>query len=62
MSAIPNFLSSSKSTLRCCSKSQNPREKPSFKTRCSSMAKQQKTRLYILRRCITMLLCWHEPS
>ncbi|KAJ0031018.1 hypothetical protein Pint_13121 [Pistacia integerrima] len=24
------------------------------------MVKQQKTRFYILGRCVSMLLCWHE--
>lgn len=27
--------------------------------RCMAVAKQQKTRFYILGRCIAMLLCWH---
>ena len=59
MSATPYFLSSSKSNPRC--KSQEHR-KPSFRNRCFLMAKQQKTRFYILGRCISMLLCWHDHS
>jgi hypothetical protein len=31
-----------------------------LRRRCYSVLKQQRTRLYILRRCVTMLLCWHE--
>ncbi|TKW25264.1 hypothetical protein SEVIR_3G107100v4 [Setaria viridis] len=31
-----------------------------LRRRCYAVLKQQRTRLYILRRCITMLLCWHE--
>ncbi|KAF7836068.1 DEVIL-like protein [Senna tora] len=34
----------------------------SFRKRCFQMAKQQKTRFYILGRCITMLLCWHDHA
>lgn len=30
--------------------------------RCLLIAKQQRTRFYILRRCITMLLCWHAHA
>ncbi|GMI94794.1 hypothetical protein HRI_003148700 [Hibiscus trionum] len=37
-------------------------QKPSFRRRCLSTAKQQKTRFYILRRCVSMLLCWHLHS
>ncbi|WOL08130.1 hypothetical protein Cni_G16882 [Canna indica] len=28
--------------------------------RCLMMVKQQRTRLYILRRCVSMLLCWQD--
>ncbi|CAL5096808.1 unnamed protein product [Urochloa decumbens] len=31
-----------------------------LRRRCYTVLKQQRTRLYILRRCVTMLLCWHE--
>ncbi|KMT03009.1 hypothetical protein BVRB_8g195730 [Beta vulgaris subsp. vulgaris] len=34
--------------------------KTSFRRRCLTIVKQHKTRIYILRRCVTMLLCWHE--
>ncbi|KAF7813951.1 DEVIL-like protein [Senna tora] len=27
--------------------------------KCGSLVKQQRARLYILRRCATMLLCWY---
>ncbi|KFK36224.1 hypothetical protein AALP_AA4G094200 [Arabis alpina] len=39
-----------------------PNQKRSFRGRCLLMAKQQRTRLYILRRCVSMLLCWHDHS
>ncbi|TKW13786.1 hypothetical protein SEVIR_5G123500v4 [Setaria viridis] len=28
--------------------------------RCNAVLKQHKTRLYILGRCVSMLLCWHD--
>ncbi|KAG6586417.1 hypothetical protein SDJN03_19150, partial [Cucurbita argyrosperma subsp. sororia] len=34
--------------------------KISFRKRCLRMIKQQKTRFYILGRCISMLLCWQD--
>ncbi|MBA0745477.1 hypothetical protein Gogos_008052, partial [Gossypium gossypioides] len=30
-----------------------------FSTKCASLVKQQRARLYIMRRCATMLLCWY---
>ncbi|RWW73322.1 hypothetical protein BHE74_00018808 [Ensete ventricosum] len=33
-----------------------------LRRRCLTMVKQQRTRLYILRRCVSMLLCWHAHS
>uniref|UniRef100_A0A7N0SW77 Uncharacterized protein n=1 Tax=Kalanchoe fedtschenkoi TaxID=63787 RepID=A0A7N0SW77_KALFE len=32
----------------------------SFGTRCNQLVKEQRARFYILRRCVTMLVCWHE--
>jgi hypothetical protein len=31
-----------------------------FAGRCNAVLKQHKTRLYILGRCVSMLLCWHD--
>ncbi|XP_062148499.1 small polypeptide DEVIL 10 [Alnus glutinosa] len=38
------------------------RGKSGLRKRCLLMAKQQKTRFYILRRCVSMLLCWHDHA
>ncbi|MQM21243.1 hypothetical protein Taro_054279 [Colocasia esculenta] len=38
------------------------RVKPGLRRRCLMMAKQQKTRFYILGRCVSMLLCWHAHA
>ncbi|KAB2082151.1 hypothetical protein ERO13_A05G170700v2 [Gossypium hirsutum] len=35
-------------------------ETSSMKKRCLSMAKEQRSRFYILRRCVIMLLCWQK--
>ncbi|OUZ99699.1 DVL [Macleaya cordata] len=37
-------------------------KKTGFRKRFLWVLKQQKTRFYILGRCISMLLCWHEHA
>ncbi|RWV93824.1 hypothetical protein BHE74_00030871 [Ensete ventricosum] len=32
----------------------------SFTSRCASQVKEQRARLYIMRRCVTMLVCWRD--
>lgn len=32
----------------------------SISRKCSSLAKEQKARFYIMRRCVAMLMCWHK--
>ncbi|XP_059429254.1 small polypeptide DEVIL 13-like [Corylus avellana] len=32
----------------------------SISRKCSSLAKEQKARFYIMRRCVAMLVCWHK--
>ena len=34
----------------------------SFCKKCGYIVKKQRAKFYILRRCISMLLCWHEHS
>ncbi|KAI3447575.1 hypothetical protein Pfo_004240 [Paulownia fortunei] len=34
----------------------------SFGEKCSHLAKKQRAKFYILRRCIAMLVCWHERN
>ncbi|KAF7804435.1 DVL family protein [Senna tora] len=34
----------------------------SFGQKCSHLVKKQRAKFYILRRCIAMLLCWHERA
>ncbi|CAM0955208.1 unnamed protein product [Alopecurus aequalis] len=32
----------------------------SFARRCARLVREQRARLYIARRCVTMLACWRE--
>ncbi|THU56872.1 hypothetical protein C4D60_Mb11t21790 [Musa balbisiana] len=32
----------------------------SFSSRCANQVKEQRARLYIMRRCVTMLVCWRD--
>ncbi|RWV79981.1 hypothetical protein GW17_00058809 [Ensete ventricosum] len=32
----------------------------SFSSRCGRLAKEQRARFYIMRRCVTMLVCWRD--
>ncbi|XP_075512785.1 small polypeptide DEVIL 11-like [Primulina tabacum] len=36
---------------RCC-----------FTRKCAALVKEQRARFYIMRRCVTMLICWREYS
>ncbi|XP_004143126.1 putative protein TPRXL [Cucumis sativus] len=45
--------------LRRSSSQKNP-SSSSIGHKCSSLAKEQKARFYIMRRCVAMLVCWHK--
>lgn len=32
----------------------------SFTRRCANLVKEQRARFYIMRRCVTMLICWRD--
>ncbi|CAN6284762.1 unnamed protein product [Urochloa humidicola] len=34
----------------------------SFSSRCAGLVKEQRARFYIMRRCVTMLVCWKDCS
>uniref|UniRef100_A0A0D9V7P9 Uncharacterized protein n=1 Tax=Leersia perrieri TaxID=77586 RepID=A0A0D9V7P9_9ORYZ len=36
------------------------KSRPSFSCRCARLVKEQRARFYIMRRCVTMLVCWRE--
>ena len=46
----------------CSAYGRRRRQKPvgGLAGRCNAVLKQHKTRLYILVRCVSMLLCWHD--
>ncbi|KAI4339183.1 hypothetical protein MLD38_024149 [Melastoma candidum] len=33
-----------------------------FADKCARLVKEQRARFYIVRRCVTMLLCWHDHA
>ncbi|RAL51252.1 unnamed protein product [Cuscuta campestris] len=42
-------------------KSAAPRHRRcSFTRKCASLVKEQRARFYIMRRCVTMLICWRD--
>ncbi|XAR49816.1 hypothetical protein NMG60_11003967 [Bertholletia excelsa] len=43
------------------SRAYNPskRKGHGFTSKCASLVKEQRARIYILRRCATTLLCWY---
>ncbi|KAF5735904.1 protein rotundifolia like 6 [Tripterygium wilfordii] len=50
---------------QCASRGSNGRERRADDSQrrgggCMAMVKQQRSRWYIARRCIMMLLCWHN--
>ncbi|GMH12261.1 hypothetical protein Nepgr_014102 [Nepenthes gracilis] len=34
----------------------------SFTKKCSTLAKEQKARFYIMKRCVAMLVCWRKDN
>ncbi|KAK4353273.1 hypothetical protein RND71_028791 [Anisodus tanguticus] len=46
----------------CCGGDENnsKNSSKSFGKKCSHIAKKQRAKFYIVRRCIAMLVCWHE--
>ncbi|KAG6550161.1 hypothetical protein Mapa_008118 [Marchantia paleacea] len=35
-------------------------QRESYGNGCFALVREQRARFYIIRRCITMLLCWHK--
>ncbi|XP_039052396.1 uncharacterized protein LOC120194063 [Hibiscus syriacus] len=51
---------SSSSSSSKCSLPRSFSQKTSISRKCSTVAKEQKARFYIMRRCVAMLVCWHK--
>lgn len=41
-------------------KNSSHRRRCSFSRKCARLVKEQRARFYIMRRCVTMLICWHD--
>uniref|UniRef100_A0A5K1EF88 ROTUNDIFOLIA like 8 n=1 Tax=Nymphaea colorata TaxID=210225 RepID=A0A5K1EF88_9MAGN len=52
--------SSNSSLLRSSSSCTSSKRRPSFTSRCARLVKEQRARFYIMRRCVTMLICWRD--
>ena len=54
----------SSSSSSKCNNNNLPRsfsqKNPSIGRKCTKLAKEQKARFYIMRRCVAMLVCWHK--
>ncbi|XVF68811.1 hypothetical protein PTKIN_Ptkin11bG0031100 [Pterospermum kingtungense] len=51
---------SSSSSSKCPLPRSFSQKGSSISRKCSSLAKEQKARFYIMRRCVAMLVCWHK--
>lgn len=51
---------SSSSTTLTNNSSSSTQRRSSFTRKCASLVKEQRARFYIMRRCVTMLLCWRD--
>ncbi|KAK9126988.1 hypothetical protein Scep_015834 [Stephania cephalantha] len=54
--------SSSKSTRSLHRSSSTTSSRVSFTRKCASLVKEQRAKFYIMRRCVTMLVCWRDYS
>lgn len=51
----------SASASASASRSRSPSQRRcAFSRRCARLVSEQRARFYIVRRCVTMLLCWRE--
>ncbi|XVF05482.1 hypothetical protein REPUB_Repub05bG0175900 [Reevesia pubescens] len=59
-SSQKSSCSSSSSSSKCPLPRSYSQKSSSISRKCSSLAKEQKARFYIMRRCVAMLVCWHK--
>ncbi|KAF8705813.1 hypothetical protein HU200_031021 [Digitaria exilis] len=64
---MESILASVPGSVCSASSRRRRRQKPAvgsggLAVRCNAVLKQHKTRLYILGRCVSMLLCWHDQD
>ncbi|QCD98498.1 DVL protein [Vigna unguiculata] len=53
---------STSSTTSPLIKNSTTQGKCAFARKCARLVKEQRARFYIMRRCVIMLICWHEYS
>ncbi|KAM4093965.1 small polypeptide DEVIL 11-like [Castanea sativa] len=58
-SATTPFMKNSSTSS---SSSSSSHRRCSFTRKCARLVKEQRARFYIVRRCVTMLICWREYS
>ncbi|XP_027187455.1 small polypeptide DEVIL 11 [Cicer arietinum] len=51
-SSTTPFIKSNSTSQRKCA----------FARKCARLVKEQRARFYIMRRCVTMLICWRDYS
>ncbi|RDX95112.1 hypothetical protein CR513_22410, partial [Mucuna pruriens] len=51
---------SSTSPLMKNSSSTHTQRRCAFARKCARLVKEQRARFYIMRRCVIMLICWHD--
>ncbi|KAL7108943.1 hypothetical protein ACP275_06G144800 [Erythranthe tilingii] len=52
----------SRSSNSLIKKNSSHHRKSSFTRKCASLVKEQRARFYIMRRCVTMLICWRDSN
>ncbi|PON45804.1 DEVIL-like protein [Parasponia andersonii] len=55
-------LSRSCRSSSSCPLVKNSQRRCSFARKCARLVKEQRARFYIMRRCVTMLICWRDYS
>ncbi|KAK7257824.1 hypothetical protein RIF29_32074 [Crotalaria pallida] len=55
-----SISSKSPSTSKCNLPRSYSQKNSSIGKKCTNIAKEQKARFYIMRRCVAMLVCWHK--
>ncbi|KAK1298041.1 hypothetical protein QJS10_CPB14g01599 [Acorus calamus] len=55
-----NSCSSGSAAAATGEKRKKKGERCAFTRRCAGLVKEQRARFYIVRRCVTMLICWRE--
>ncbi|KAK8531791.1 hypothetical protein V6N13_131149 [Hibiscus sabdariffa] len=54
--------SSSSSSFMVKNSSASHNKRCAFTRKCARLVKEQRARFYIMRRCVTMLICWRDYS